>query len=133
MLRGLTSTVRPACAVLIIAAACTAGSVVRGADPDLSLLQRAVDRLEILTQRVEALSAIKRLQHAYGHYSELGLWHDFADLFADSGIGYYTQGALDREGIRSLFLKEVGGGRVGLADGRIYPHISMQPVITLAP
>jgi hypothetical protein len=61
------------------------------------------------------------------------LWHDFADLFADTGIGYYTQGALDREGIRNLFVKEVGQGRIGLADGRIYPHISMQPVVTLAP
>ena len=127
---------------LVITTACTAGVVVRGAHSDLSqrhpaspeLLAAAgrVDRLDALTQRVEALSAIKRLQHAYGHYSELGLWHDFADLFANSGIGYYTQGALDREGIRSLFLKEVGGGRLGLADGRIYPHISMQPVITLA-
>ena len=91
-----------------------------------------MDRLEALTERVEAISAIKRLQHAYGHYAELGLWHDFADLFADTGIGHYTQGALDREGIRALFLKEVGGGRLGLADGRIYPHISMQPVVTLA-
>jgi hypothetical protein len=95
-------------------------------------LQQRIDRLDVLTERVEALSAVKRLQHAYGHYSELGLWHDFADLFADTGIGYYTQGALDREGIRSLFLKEVGGGRLGLVDGRIYPHISMQPVVTLA-
>lgn len=84
-------------------------------------------------QRVEALSAIKRLQHTYGHYAELGLWHDFADLVADTGIGHYTQGALDREGIRALFLKDVGGGQLGLKDGRIYPHISMQPVITLAP
>ena len=104
----------------------------QSADPGLSTLHAHVDRLEALTARVEAISAIKRLQHAYGHYSELGLWHDFADLFADTGIGYYTQGALDREGIRSLFLKEVGQGRLGLADGRIYPHISMQPVVTLA-
>jgi SnoaL-like domain len=125
-------TVRCALATLTIAAACTAGAIVRGADPDLSLLQQRVDRLDALTQRVEAVSAIKRLQHAYGHYSELGLWHDFADLFADTGIGHYTQGALDREGIRALFLKDVGGGQLGLADGRIYPHISMQPVVTLA-
>jgi hypothetical protein len=102
----------------------------RGAD--LSALQRRIDRLEALTARVEAISAIKRLQHAYGHYAELGLWHDFADLFADSGVGDYAQGSLDREGIRALFLKDVGGGQLGLADGRIYPHISMQPVITLA-
>jgi hypothetical protein len=99
---------------------------------DVEGLQQRVDRLEVLTERVEAISSIKRLQHAYGHYAELGLWHDFADLFADTGIGHYTQGALDREGIRSLFLKEVGGGRLGLADGRVYPHISMQPVVTLA-
>ena len=128
-------------AMVILAALCVVAA--RGADNDLSALQRPaspelsaeagrIDRLEALTERVEAISAIKRLQHAYGHYSELGLWHDFADLFADTGIGYYTQGALDREGIRALFLKEVGQGRLGLADGRIYPHISMQPVVTLA-
>ena len=127
-------------AVVILAAACIADAIpstsleasARGAETDLSALRQRVDRLDALTQRVEAVSAIKRLQHAYGHYAELGLWHDFADLFADTGVGHYTQGALDREGIRALFLKEVGGGRLGLADGRIYPHISMQPVVTLA-
>jgi len=121
-----------AISALTLAAVCIASVTPRGADVDLTALQQRVDRLESLTGRVEAISAIKRLQHAYGHYSELGLWHDFADLFADTGIGHYTQGALDREGIRALFLKDVGGGQLGLADGRIYPHISMQPVVTLA-
>ena len=119
--------------MLALALGWYAAANVRGTDTDLSALQQRVDRLDALTQRVEAISAIKRLQHAYGHYSELGLWHDFADLFADSGVGYYTQGALKRDGIRELFLKEVGQGRLGLADGRIYPHISMQPVVTIAP
>jgi hypothetical protein len=124
--------VRRTILVLTLTVGCIADVTVRGADPDLSSLQQRVDRLAALTQGVEAISAIKRLQHAYGHYSELGLWHDFADLFADSGIGHYTQGDLNREGIRALFLKDVGQGRLGLADGRIYPHISMQPVVTLA-
>jgi hypothetical protein len=127
--------------VLMLAVACaavsaglkSAGLKARATSgDDRSALQQRIDRLEVLTDRVEAISAIKRLQYAYGHYAELGLWHDFADLFADSGIGHYTTGALNREQIRELFLKEVGGGHVGLADGRIYPHISMQPVITLA-
>ena len=76
--------------MLTVAVVCTASVLVRGADadvtprqrsasPDLSTQAARVDRLEALLQRVEALSAIKRLQHAYGHYSELGLWHDFAD------------------------------------------------------
>jgi SnoaL-like protein len=121
-----------ALSVLVPVAVCVAASA-RGAGDDLSGLQRRIDRLEALTERVEALSAIKRLQYAYGHYAELGLWHDFADLFADTGVGHYTTGALDREQIRALFLKDVGGGQLGLADGRIYPHISMQPVVTLAP
>ena len=85
-MRG-SQTVRCALATLTIAAACTAAAIpstslrasVRSADSDLSVLQQRVDRLDALTQRVEAVSAIKRLQHAYGHYSELGLWHDFAD------------------------------------------------------
>ncbi len=119
-------------AVLTLAAACIASAGARGADAGLSALEKRVARLEALTERVEAISAIKRLQHAYGHYAELGLWHDFADLFADSGVGHYAQGSLDREGIRALFLKDVGGGQLGLKDGRIYPHISMQPVVTLA-
>ena len=128
-----TLIARRTVAALTIVVGCAAGAVVRGADADISTLQQRVDRLEALTERVEAISAIKRLQHAYGHYSELGLWHDFADLFADTGVGYYTQGALKRDGIRELFVKEVGQGRLGLADGRIYPHISMQPVVTIAP
>ena len=78
------SAVRRTLVVVALAAGCVVTT--RSADADLSALQPRVDRLEALTQRVEALSAIKRLQHAYGHYSELGLWHDFADLFADSGI-----------------------------------------------
>jgi hypothetical protein len=104
-----------------------------GVQGDLSVVAQRLDRLQALTARVEAIGAVKRLQHAYGHYSEVGLWHDFADLFADAGIGHYPAGDLDREGIRKLFLQEVGGGRLGLADGRIYPHVIMQPVITVAP
>lgn len=69
----------------------------------LALLSR-IDGIGDEIESVEALRAIKRLQWAYGHYSEFGLWHDFADLFADTGVGHYTQGDLDREGIRALFL-----------------------------
>jgi hypothetical protein len=96
-------TERRTLAVLTLAVVCIAGVTdstslragARDADADLSALQQRVDRLEALTERVEAVSAIKRLQDAYGHYSELGLWHDFADLFADTGIGHY-QAARDR-------------------------------------
>src|SRR5690606_39891498 len=61
-----------------------------------------------------------------------GPWHDFAALFADTAVGHYTQGDLGKEEIRELFVEQVGQGIVGLADGRIYPHIALSPVITLS-
>lgn len=98
---------------------------------DLSETSTRVEALNRTLENAQALRSIKRLQWAYGHYSELGLWYDFADLFADSGVGHYVQGDLNRDQIRDLFYDQVGQGRLGLATGRIYPHISFSPVVEL--
>src|SRR6185295_18851375 len=100
---------------------------------EVTAFAQRIDAAAAQTERLKAVQAVKRLQHAYGHYSEVGLWNDFADLFADKAVGHYTQGDLDKEGIRKLFLEQVGQGILGLADGRIYPHIALSPVITLSP
>ena len=49
--------------------------------------QQKIDRLEASVRGVEAIRAVKRLQYAYGHYAEFGLWNDSADLFAEQGVG----------------------------------------------
>ena len=124
---------------MLLVVACRLGACAKSPEPADAFdgptaagLQARFDSLGDDIESAEALRAIKRLQWAYGHYSEFGLWHDFADLFADTGVGHYTQGDLDREGIRALFLDQVGQGRLGLARGRIYPHISFSPVLGLA-
>ena len=100
----------------------------------LRSLRQRIDRLQAGVQSVESIRAIKRLQYAYGHYAELGLWNDFADLFADQAIGYYPAGKLQgKQAIHQLFFDQVGRGKLGLDEGRLYPHIMLQPVITLAP
>jgi hypothetical protein len=96
-------------------------------------IEARVDRLQAHVERIESVRAIKRLQYAYGHYVELGLWNDFADLFTDDAATNYQQGARGRTQIRQLFFDQVGQGKLGLADGRIYPHILFQPVISLSP
>jgi hypothetical protein len=42
-------------------------------------LKTRVERLQAHIESIESVRAIKRLQYAYGHYVELGLWNDFAD------------------------------------------------------
>lgn len=96
-------------------------------------LEVRLARLEAQIERIESVRAIKRLQYAYGHYVELGLWNDFADLFTDDATTNYQQGVRGREEVRALFLEQVGQGKLGLAQGRIYPHILFQPVVHLAP
>ncbi len=119
-----------ALALLIVCCAC---SISKNNAAALSDLQERIARLEPGIRNAEAVRAVKRLQHAYGHYSEMGLWHDFADLFAENGVGHYPHGNLGKEGIRKLFLEEVGQGKLGLEDGRLYVHLMLQPVITLVP
>jgi len=48
-----------------------------------------IERLQNQIERIEAVRAIKRVQYAYGHYVEFGLWHDFADLFTEDVV--YTE------------------------------------------
>jgi len=99
----------------------------------LTALEKRVERLQSDLESIESVRAIKRVQLAYGHYVEFGLWNDFADLFTDDAVTNYQQGARGREAVRRLFFDQVGQGKLGLSDGRIYPHILFQPVITLAP
>jgi hypothetical protein len=99
----------------------------------LPALEARIERLQAHMERLDSVRAIKRLQSAYGHYVELGLWNDFADLFTEDAITNYQQGARGKDAVRRLFFEQVGQGKLGLSEGRIYPHILFQPVITLAP
>ena len=122
---------KPLTLILMVVTLNCACSTTGGDSAEPGALQKRMDRLEADVQGAEAIRAVKRLQYAYGHYAELGLWNDFADLFADSGVGHYTTGALDREGIRRLFLEDLGNGKLGLRKGQFYPHLMLQPVVTL--
>jgi hypothetical protein len=125
----------PSNPILTVAIAIGAWSVLAPAQqPDpLPALDIRVERLQAHIESIESVRAIKRLQYAYGHYVELGLWNDFADLFAEDAVTNYQSGVRGKNAIRQLFFEQVGQGKLGLSEGRIYPHILFQPVITLAP
>ena len=85
-----------------IAIAIGAWSVMAPAQqPDqLLTLETRVERLQAHIESIESVRAIKRLQYAYGHYVELGLWNDFADLFAEDAVTNYQSGVRGKNAIR---------------------------------
>lgn len=116
----------------LIAAALGATSPCAQADP--GGVQARLQRLEVEVIRAEDSSAIRKLQRAYGFYADRGLWSDLADLFTEDATADYPSGIfLGKASIRGLFFQDLGAGRLGLADGRLYNHTILQPVITLSP
>ena len=100
----------------------------------LAAIESRVAELENHLHKARAIRDIKRLQYSYAHYAELGLWSDLGDLFATDGVAHYAQGDFrGPESLRKFYLQELGRGQLGLAEGRIYPHIMIQPVVTIAP
>jgi hypothetical protein len=99
----------------------------------LAAISVRMTQLEDELHKAQAIREIKRLQYSYAHYAELGLWYDLGDLFAENGVAHYAQGDFrSPESLRKFYLQELGRGQMGLADGRIYPHIMIQPVVTVA-
>jgi SnoaL-like domain len=99
----------------------------------LAGIQLRLTKLESDLHKAQAIRDIKRVQYSYSHYAELGLWFDLGDLFATNGVAHYAQGDFrGPESLRKFYLQELGRGQLGLAEGRIYPHIMIQPVVTVA-
>src|SRR6266480_3328059 len=121
---------------LIVSAACCIAmqAAAQVAPPDdLAAIRARLTQIENSLHKAQALRDIKRLQYSYAHYAESGLWLDLGDLFAANGVAHYAQGDFrGPESLRKFYLQELGRGQLGLAEGRIYPHIMIQPVVTVA-
>jgi len=97
-------------------------------------LEQQVAALEREATRLEDVSALERLQRAYGYYLEAAQWDQMADLFADDGsIEIGLDGVyVGKERVRQ-YLHALGGGKVGLSEGQLNEHLMLQPIIDVAP
>ena len=93
-------------------------------------LDAQIDTLALEVERLEAARAIKNLQRAYGYYTDMALWNEVADLFADDAtIELGADGVyVGKQRIRE-YLTQRGGGQIGLKWGQIAEHLQLQPVI----
>lgn len=96
---------------------------------EIAALRAEVAEAREHAQRADDYIAIANLQAAYGYYVDKALWDQAADLF--------SRDATIELGGRGVF---VGNDRVrqylsalpGLAEGTVFLHFQMQPVITIA-
>jgi hypothetical protein len=107
------------------------------AEDTAATLHERLDRLEAQIVAAEDISAIKRLQRAYGYYLDKGMWEDLSLLFTEDAVANYPAGVyVGRPSIHRHLHMNVGGGKIGeigLRDGRLYNHMNIQPVVHLDP
>jgi triacylglycerol lipase len=99
-------------------------------------LQARLNRLEAEVTAGEDLSALKRLQRAYGYYLDKGMWEDLSAFFTDDAVANYPAGIyVGYDSIRKHLFLNVGGrqGALGLGENRLYNHMNIQPVVHLDP
>ncbi len=60
--------------------------------PVVASAVESIDALEARLDAAEAVRAVKRLQHAYGHYLQAGRWADAAALFTTDGSAEFPDG-----------------------------------------
>ena len=125
---------RLAAAAVVVLGLMLGASGVGSAAGTSAVADAELSQLEIEVVRAEDVQVIKKLQRAYGYYADRGLWDDLADLFTDDAVADYPSGIFDGNvSIRAMFIENLGQGKPGLAEGRIYNHTILQPVIDLSP
>jgi hypothetical protein len=117
--------------ITIIIAISILGSRIGFAESPNDRMQR-IARLEAGVRAEEAIRAVKRLQHTFGHYLSLGLWSDLADLFTETAAGQFQTGTIKgKANLRKYFMQQAGRTLPGLAQGQLNTHLFLQPIVTL--
>lgn len=102
-------------------------------EAQVAALEQQLTQLEAQLTHAQDVSALERLQRAYGYYLDGAQWDQMADLFADDGsIEIGLDGVyVGKERVRQ-YLHALGGGQVGLRPGQLNEHIMLQPVIDVS-
>ncbi|TFV84114.1 nuclear transport factor 2 family protein [Microbacterium sp. dk485] len=82
---------------------------------------------------LEAVRAVKRLQHTWGHYADAADFSAMADLFSTNGrLILGDERADGREAIRLLLVSAMGQGAPEPRPDRLNVRLLMSPVVTVA-
>ena len=77
---------------IAVAAFGVAPSAGFAADSAATDQQARLNRLEAEVTAAEDLSALKRMQRAYGYYLDKGMWEDLQSFFTEDAVANYPAG-----------------------------------------
>ncbi len=121
------------CARAVVLAACCVPAVHAQGSADLKDLENQLNGLGDRIQRLQDLSEVEIVQHAYGYFVDKAQWHYLADLFADDatleigGKGVFLGKA------RVFEYMHVGLGPIGPRDGQLIDHQQFQCLPRIEP
>lgn len=104
---------------------------------DVDALRAQVAELADRLGKLEDITAIRRIQFAYGYYIDYCHYDDVIDLFAEDAEVIFLSGVYKgHAGIRRLYVEWIqqlfNQGREGADDGFLFDHIQMQDIVTVA-
>jgi SnoaL-like domain len=105
---------------------------------ELEALKQQVARLTRQVRALEDVSAIRRVQFAYGYFMDKGLYQEVVDLFAAEGEVRFMGGVFRgrEQGVRRLYIerfrKTFTGGRNGPVYGLLLEHLQLQDIVDVA-
>lgn len=100
----------------------------------VAALEARIAKLSERAKQLESISAIKRLQRAYGYYLDAGQWAEAGALFAREGtLEIGMDGIYSGPDRIADYLSERLGGHSSLQKGQLNIHMQLQPVVHLSP
>lgn len=104
---------------------------------DVDALRAQVAELADRLGKLEDITAIRRIQFAYGYYIDYCHYDDVIDLFAEDAEVIFLSGVYKgHASIRRLYVEWIqqlfNQGREGADDGFLFDHIQMQDIVTVA-
>jgi outer membrane murein-binding lipoprotein Lpp len=108
---------------------CARQAAVENLTAEVVALRQELDQVKGQAQRAEDYVAISNLQRAYGYYTDKTLWDQAADLFSrDATLEIAGRGVFVGNDRVRQYLKILPG----LAEGTVFIHLQLQPVINIA-
>lgn len=101
----------------------------------IEALEKQVAEQNARLQNLDDIEKINKLTRAYGYYVDKNLWDQVVDLFADDcSVEIAARGVyLGKKGADRLFRGAFGGGKIGLAPGRLFNHFQLQGIVDVDP